>query len=102
MGVELHVTGRIRTGQFAEFLEAAERWRAYRRERGWALPRVMRGVSGEMNSVRLIFAYPGLGVCEREDAEEAGDRGYAEVAAAMPFDGPIVYTLYQDALRPPA
>lgn len=102
MGVELHVTGRIQTGRLAEFLEAAERWRAYRRDRAWTLPRVLSGLSGEMNSVRLIFAYPDLGVYEREDTEEARDHRYPEVAMAMPFDGPIVYTLYRDALPPPA
>ncbi len=100
MSVELHVTGRIQTGRFAEFLEAAERWRAYRRERAWALPRILCGLSGEMNSVRLIFAYPDLGVFERQDVEEAGDRRYAEVAMGMPFEGPIVYTLYRDVLPP--
>ncbi|MHB1613466.1 MAG: hypothetical protein ACYCXA_07675 [Actinomycetes bacterium] len=102
MAVEVHVTGRIQAGRFAEFLEAAERWRAYRGERGWALPRVLSGLSGEMNSVRLVFAYPDLGVFEREDAEESGDRDYAAVAMGMPFEGPIVYTLYRDALPPQA
>ncbi len=102
MSVELHVTGRIETGRFGEFLEAAERWRAYRRERGWAVPRVLSGLSGEMNSVRLIFVYPDLAVYEREDVEEAVDSGYAEVARAMPFAGPIVHTLYRDALPPPS
>jgi len=51
MGVKLHVTGRIPMGRFAEFLEAAKRWRAYRRERAWTLPRVLCGLSGEWTPI---------------------------------------------------
>jgi hypothetical protein len=94
----LHVTGRIETGRWIEFLEAAERWRESRRARGWALPRVFGALAGEMNTAMLVFEYPDAATFEREDAAESGDPQYAAVASAMPFAGPIEYRLYREAL----
>ena len=50
MAVEVHVEGVIENGRFAEFLEAAERWRAFREKRGWSPPRLLCGLSGLMCS----------------------------------------------------
>ena len=98
MGVEVHVTGRIERGRFAEFLEAAERWLELRAERGHAPCRMLHALSGEMNAVRLVFAYPDLNTYEAEEAEDAADPEYARVAGAMPFvDGTLAYEIYREA-----
>ena len=100
VAVMLHVTGRIETGRWAEFLGAVERWREFRRNRGWAVPRVFGPLAGEMNTAMLVFEYPDAGRFEQEDEAESADREYAAVAGAMPFDGPIEYRLFREALPP--
>lgn len=101
MAVEVHVTGRVQLGRFGEFFEAATRWRAFRRERGAADCRILQGLSGEMNVVRLVFEYPDLNAFEREEARDAADPEYAEVAGAMPFvEGTLRYELYREAEGP--
>ena len=95
MSVELHITGRIERGRFAEFSEALAEWVCYREARGWALPRVLHALSGEMNTVLMVFAYPDLGTMERQAAAEASDVAYARIAMAMPFEGPIDETIFR-------
>lgn len=97
MAVEVHVDAVVQRGRFADFLGAAERWRQFRKERGWCVPRVLAGMSGTMNAVRFIFAYEHLADYEREEAVVSADREYARVAMAMPFDGPIEFTIFQEA-----
>ena len=95
MSVEVHVEGAVEKGRFAEFLKAAEKWRAWRRERGWREPRLLCGLSGAMNSVRLVFHYDDLGEYEREESRASRDPEYGKVASAMPFEGAIVYNIFQ-------
>jgi hypothetical protein len=98
VAVEVHVTGRVELGRFSEFLAAAERWRAFRRARGAAECRILQALSGEMNAVRLVFAYPDLNAYEREEARDAADPEYARVASAMPFvEGTLAYEVYREA-----
>lgn len=82
MPVEVHVTGRVQLGRFPEFLEAAERWRGFRAERRSAACRVLQGLSGEMNLVRLVFTYPDAAAYEEEEARDASDPEYGRVASA--------------------
>jgi hypothetical protein len=56
MAVEVHVTGRIAAGTFAEFAQAVTRWAAYREAKGDASARVLQGLSGPMNHVPLVGA----------------------------------------------
>ena len=101
MAVEVHVTGRIELGRFAEFVEAAERWAAYRAAKGAARPRILQGLSGEMNHVRLVFVYPDLAAYEREEARDSADPEYARIAAGMPFvDGTLEYAIYRELDSP--
>lgn len=96
MPVEVHVTGRVQLGRFAEFVEAARRWAEFRAARGSAPARVLHGLSGEMNHVRLVFVYPDLAAYEREEARDAADPEYGRVAGQMPFvDGTLEYTVYR-------
>jgi hypothetical protein len=100
MPVEVHVTGRVQLGRFPEFLEAADRWREFRAERGSAACRVLQGLSGEMNLVRLVFTYPDAAAYEEEEVRNAGDPEYGRVAGAMPFvEGTLVYEIYRVAER---
>ena len=97
MAVEVHVIGRIALGRFAEFVESAQAWRAFRRGRGRADCRILQGLSGEMNTVRLVFEYPDLNAYEREEARDAADEEYARVAGAMPFvEGTLAYEIYRE------
>lgn len=95
------MTGRVERGRFAEFLEAADGWRAFREDRGWVVPEVLQGLSGEMNSVLLVFRYPDLAAYEREEEQGARDREYARVAMRMPFEGPLRFRIYRRALPEP-
>ena len=98
MSVEVHVTGRVQLGRFAEFLDAAERWRDFRAGREHAPCRILHALSGEMNTVRLVFLYPDLNAYEQEEAGDAVDPDYARVAAAMPFvEGTLAYEIYREA-----
>lgn len=97
MAVEVHVVGRVKLGRFAEFSAAAERWRAFRRDRGAADCRILQALSGQMNFVRLVFSYPDLNTYEAEESRDASDPEYARVAGEMPFvEGTLAYELYRD------
>lgn len=58
-------------------------------------PRVLQGLSGEMNSVVLVFEYPGLGAYEQEEGRAFGDEEYVHLAMAMPFYGPLHYAIFR-------
>ena len=97
MAVEVHVTGRVQLGRFAEFVDAAERWREFRAGQGHAPCRVLHALSGEMNTVRLVFMYPDLNTYEQEEARDAIDPDYARVAGAMPFvEDSLTYEIYRE------
>jgi hypothetical protein len=98
MSVEVHVTGRIVLGRFAEFAAAAEMWSRFRSDRGDADCRILQALSGEMNAVRLVFTYPDLNSYEREEARNSVDPEYGRIAGAMPFVADsLVYEIYRDA-----
>jgi hypothetical protein len=94
--VEVHVVGRVELGRFGEFVEAADSWRAFRRERGDADCRILQALSGEMNLVRLVFSYPDLNAYEVEEGRNAADPEYGRVAGEMPFvEGTLAYEIYR-------
>ncbi len=97
MAVEVHMDGRIERGRWAEFLAALPEWFEYRRGKGWVVPAVLHGISGEMNSLRMVFRYANLSAYEREEAEVGRDRAYAQVAMKMPFEGNLVFTIFREA-----
>ena len=101
MAVEVHVVGRVELGRFGEFLAAAQPWLELRAARGRAPCRILQGLSGEMNFVRLAFTYPDLNAYEQEEAEDAADPEYARVAGAMPFvEGTLAYEIYRETGAP--
>ena len=96
MTVQVHVDGRVTQGRLTSFAEGLERYLAYAREHDYATPLVLQGLSGPMNSIRLVYTYDDLAAYELHEARTMRDPGYAEDAAAMEFaDGTITYTLFR-------
>ncbi|MDA8202590.1 MAG: NIPSNAP family protein [Chloroflexi bacterium] len=96
MAVEVHVEGRVALGRMPEFMEAVQRYSAHAIAHGYAAPRILQGLSGEMNSVRLVYAYEDLAAYERDEARVATDREYGRVAMEMPLvEGTITYRLFR-------
>lgn len=90
MALELHVRGEITYGHLSKFLEAAKVWQAYRAERGWAVPRILHGLSGPMNLVVMIFSYPNANRLEEEETASAADQAYGEIASRLGFREPTL------------
>jgi hypothetical protein len=96
MAVEVHVEGQIAYGRLADFMEAVAVYSDYARANGYAAPRVLQGLSGPMNLVRLVYEFEDLAAYEAHEARTGQDREYAHVASAMPFiEGTIAYTIYR-------
>jgi hypothetical protein len=97
MGVVLTVKGTIRYGDLKAFSDAVGHFLQYRAEQGWAVPEVLHGLSGPMNTVLMVFRYDDLAAYENEMKQERRDGEYGGIAAQMPYaEGSIVYELYQD------
>jgi hypothetical protein len=85
MAVTLLVKGTIAYGRLHEFCQNVGRFVEYRQSKHWAVPEVLHGLSGPMNTVLMIFRYVSLTDWEKECAAERSDADYARVASAMPF-----------------
>ncbi len=85
MAIEVHVQGQIEPGRLADFREAVGRYRAYAHEHGYAEPEVLFGLSGKMNTIRLIYTYEDLNGYEDHETRTLTDREYAEVGQQMGF-----------------
>ncbi len=97
MAVVLHVRGQIRYGEWRRFRETVERYRDYRRSKGYVVPEVLLGLSGPMNSAVLVYRYADAKAFEAEDRAISDDPEYGKVASAMPYrDGTIGYELYRE------
>lgn len=95
MAVEVHVEGRIVLGRMPDFMEGVQHYCEHAQANGYAVPKVLQGLSGEMNTVRLVFTYEDLAKYEQDETRVAGDRAYGKVAMEMPFvEGTISYSLY--------
>ncbi len=96
MSAILLVKGVIAHGRLADFAAAVPAFVEYRRQRGWAVPEVLHGLAGPMNTVLMIFRYAKLADWEVECAAERSDREYGRIASALPYvAGTITYELYQ-------
>ncbi len=97
MTVEIHVDGRVTQGRLIAFAEGLERYLAYARDHGYAVPRALQGLSGPMNSIRLVYRYEDLAAYEEHEARTLGDPGYAEAASGMEFvDGTLTYSVFRE------
>lgn len=96
MAVEVHVEGRIALGRMPDFAEAVERYKAYAAANGYAAPDVLLGLSGPMNTIRLVFRYEDLSGYEAHEVRAMTDREYGQIAGAMAFvEGTIRYRVYR-------
>lgn len=98
MRVQVHVEGQISYGRMAEFTAAAREYIAYAAEHGYVTPQVLQGMSGPMNTVRLVYCYDDLSGYERHEARSSADREYGRLASAMPFqEGSISYHIFAES-----
>ena len=96
MSAVLLVKGTIEHGRLHEFTNAVGAFVDYRRQHKWAVPEVLHGLAGPMNTVLMIFRYPKLADWETECAAEREDAEYGRVASTLPYvAGSIHYELYQ-------
>ncbi len=96
MSAVLLVKGTITYGRLPEFAQAVGAFVDYRRQRGWAVPEVLHGLAGPMNTVLMIFRYKNLSDWETECAAEREDAEYGRIASKLPYTaGSLIYELYQ-------
>jgi hypothetical protein len=97
MAVEVHVEGRVALGHLPDFAEAVERYKAYAAANGYAVPHVLLGLSGPMNTVRLVYRYDELSSYDEHEFRAMTDREYGQIAGAMGFiDGTLTYAIYRN------
>lgn len=96
MPVEVHVQGRVASGYLPEFADAVTRYIDYAASNGYRVPEVLLGLSGRMNTVRLVYRYDDLTEYEAHELKALHDRQYGAHAGAMNFvDGTLDYTIYR-------
>ena len=96
MAALLLVKGTVANGRLHEFASAVGQFTGYRRQHGWAVPEVLHGLAGPMNTVLMVFRYQKLSDWEKECAAEREDGEYGRIASARPYAaGSISYELYQ-------
>jgi hypothetical protein len=96
VAVEVHVEGRVELGRMPDFAEAVKRYCAYADSNGYAVPQILLGLSGQMNTVRLVYRYDDLSQYDEHEFRAMTDREYGETAAAMNFtDGTLTYAIYR-------
>jgi len=96
MSAVLLVKGTIEYGRLPEFSRSVGGFVEYRRQRGWAVPEVLHGLAGPMNTVLMVFRYNNLSDWETECAAEREDAEYARIASKLPYtEGSLAYELYQ-------
>lgn len=96
MAVEVHVSGRVEPGRLADFNEAVKRYQDYARSHGYAVAKVLFGLAGAMNTVRLVYSYDDLNGYEAHEVRTLTDRAYAEIAQQMVLvAGSVHYEVYR-------
>jgi hypothetical protein len=97
MAVEVHVEGRVESGRMPDFAEAVDRYRAYAASNGYGVPQVLVGLSGPMNTVRLVYRYDELSQYDEHEFRAMTDREYGQIAAEMGFTGDtLTYAIYRE------
>ena len=96
MSAVLLVRGTIVHGRLREFAQAVGAFVDCRKRRGWAVPEILHGLAGPMNTVLMIFRYKQLSDWETECTAEREDAEYGRIASTLPYvEGTIAYELYQ-------
>jgi hypothetical protein len=93
--IEVHVEGRIELGRLSEFHTGVQRYCEYLRTHGYVTPRVLHAMSGQMNTIRLVYEYPSVDGYLQHESNSVADPEYAKAAGGMPFvDGTLQYVIY--------
>ena len=97
MTVQVHVEGQVATGSLPEFAEAIEEYKTYARSHEFAVPDVLLGLSGEMNTVRLVYRFDTATDYELQELRTLSDKDYGDVAKRMGFaDRTLHYSIYRE------
>ncbi len=100
MSVEVHVDARVTQGQLVSFSKGVDAYLTFARDHGYTVPKVLQGLSGPMNSIRLIYQYDDLCAYEEHEARTLVDVDYAEAASAMKcIEGSVLYTIFREVAR---
>lgn len=96
MAVEVHVQGRVESGHLPDFNEAVRNYSEYAQSQGYRAPEVLLGLSGPMNTVRLVYRYDDLSQYEDHEIRAMQDREYGKLAGAMRFaEGTLDYAIFR-------
>jgi hypothetical protein len=96
MSVEVHVEGQVRYGGLPDFTIALEHYRDYAVANGYTVPEARLGLSGKMNTVRLVYRYDDPSEYAEQESRTLHDREYGKVADELGFtDDSVSYTIYQ-------
>ena len=97
MSVEVHVEGRVLAGLMPRFAEAVEQYKGYARTHDYAVPKVLMGLSGEMNTVRLVYRFGSATEYEEQEVRTLRDEAYGAIAGQMGFaEGTLRYSVYRE------
>jgi hypothetical protein len=97
MTVEVHVEGRVVLGRMPEFVVAIEQYKEYVKGHRYAVPRVLLGLSGEMNTVRLVYSFRDAAAYEEPELRTVRDTEYGHVASRLGFaDRTLTYSIYRE------
>lgn len=97
MTVEVHVEGQVAAGRMPQFAEAIGAYKDYAKTHDYAVPRVLLGLSGEMNTVRLVYDFDNAGDYEAQELRTLRDEEYGAIASRMAFaDRSLHYTIYRE------
>ena len=96
MATEVHVQGRIESGKLPYFATAVARYKQYAQSHGYAVPQVLLGLSGEMNTIRLVYRYDDPAEYRKHEVRTLRDSEYGRIAGEMSFvDGTVRYAIYE-------
>lgn len=91
---EIHVVGTINNGKMPEFFKSCVQWKTYRKTKKMAIPKVLTSISGQMNTVRMVFVFNSLSDYEKEEVMIKQDKKYSKIASLMPFKENISYEIF--------
>lgn len=96
MSFEVHVAGEVAYGGMPGFRDAVERYKKYAESHGYAVPQVLLGLSGKMNTVRLVYRFDDLAQYAEHETRAVDDLEYGKIAGEMGFTARTLnYEIYQ-------
>ena len=97
MPIEVHVEGRVVAGHMPRFADAVEQYKDYAKTHDYSVPSVLMGLSGEMNTVRLVYRFDSAAEYEDQEVRTLRDEDYGAIAGRMGFaEGTLRYSIYRE------